>query len=92
MVSAITLLFGVVHGLGFSAYFKNLLSGSNSDKIYPTLSFAIGIEAAQILIVFVVLLLAYFAQSVFRVSKRDFVLVLSSVVIGVVLPMIYDRF
>lgn len=92
IVSLITLLFGVVHGLGFSNYFKNLLSGSISDKIYPTLSFAIGIEAAQILIVFVVLLVAYFAQNVFRVTKRDFVLVLSSVVIGVVLPMIFDRF
>lgn len=92
IVSLVTLLFGVVHGLGFSNYFKNLLSGSISDKIYPTLSFAIGIEAAQILIVFVVLLLVYFVQNVFRVSKRDFVLVVSSIVIGVVLPMIFERF
>jgi len=52
------------------------------------LEFAVGIEAAQIIVVIIVLLLSYIVQTFFRFSKRDFTLVMSSFVIGVVLPMI----
>jgi hypothetical protein len=91
LVSIITLGFGIVHGLGFSNYFKNLLSGSATSKLLPTLEFALGIEAAQIIVVLSVLLLAYIVQNFFKFSKRDFVLVVSSIVLGVVMPMIIER-
>ena len=84
----ITLFFGVIHGLGFSNYFKPILSGTASDKLIPTLEFAFGIESAQIFVVLIVLILSFAMQSIFRFSKRDWILVLSSLVIGVVLPMI----
>ena len=91
LVSVFTLLFGIVHGLGFSNYFKNLLSGTFTDKLLPTLSFAAGIEVAQVVVVVAVLTVAFACQNIFKVSKRDFVLVISSIVIGVVLPMIIER-
>ena len=62
--------------------------GSNSDKLFPLLEFALGIEAAQIIVVIVVLIISYIVQTFFRFSKRDWALVLSAFVIGVVLPMI----
>jgi hypothetical protein len=85
-----TLFFGVIHGLGFSNYFKSILPGNASDKLIPSLEFALGIEAAQLITVFAVLILAYIVQTFFRFSKKDWALVMSAFVIGVVLPMIIE--
>lgn len=85
-----TLFFGVVHGLGFSGYFKLITEGTNSTLL-PLLEFALGIEAAQIIVVFVVLLLAFIFQSIFRFSKRDWVLVISSIIIGLIIPMLREN-
>jgi hypothetical protein len=86
-----TLFFGIIHGLGFSNYFKTILGGSASAKLVPLLEFALGIEAAQILVVVVVLILAFSIQTVFRFSKRDWILTASAFIIGVVLPMIVEN-
>lgn len=86
----ITLFFGLIHGLGFSNYFKTILPGSATDKLIPLLEFALGIEAAQLIVVFVVLVLAYILQTFFRFSKRDWALVLSAFIIGVVVPMVIE--
>ena len=84
------LFFGLIHGLGFSNYFR-LLIGKEDDKILPLIEFALGIEAAQIIIVLGILFLGLILQTFFKVSKRDWVLVGSSVVIGIAFPMILDR-
>lgn len=84
----ITVFFGIIHGLGFSNYFNAILGGEPADKLLPLLEFALGIECAQIIVVLVVLILAYIAQTFLRFSKRDWTLVTSAFVIGVVLPMI----
>ncbi|MBD3725222.1 MAG: HupE/UreJ family protein [Flavobacteriaceae bacterium] len=55
-VSIVTLFFGIIHGLGFSNYFKAILPGNATDKMLPLLEF----------------------------------LVMSSFIIGVVLPMIIE--
>ena len=88
IVGFITLFFGIIHGLGFSNYFKSILPGSNFDKLLPSLEFALGIELAQVITVLVVLMVSYIVQNIFRFSKRDWVLVMSAFIIGVVLPMI----
>lgn len=84
-----TLFFGLIHGLGFAREFKMLL-GSNDNKILLLLEFALGIELAQIVIVFIVLFLGYLVQTIFRFSKRDWVMVISSIVVGLVIPMILN--
>ena len=53
-----------------------------------TKEYSLGIETSQIIVVFIVLILSYIVQTFFRFSKRDWTLVMSSFVIGVVLPMI----
>lgn len=87
-VAGITLFFGIIHGLGFSNYFNSILPGKTVDKLLPLLEFALGIEAAQIIVVFIVLILAYIVQTFFRFSKRDWALVMSAFIIGVVVPML----
>ena len=81
------LFFGLIHGLGFSSYF-NMLIGKTNAKFLPLLEFALGVEMAQILIVFIVLLVGFVFQTVFRFSKRDWVLIVSSIVLGMALPML----
>ncbi len=90
LVFFITLFFGIIHGLGFSNYFKTILGGSAASKLLPLGEFALGIEAAQLVVVFVVLVISYIVQTVFRFSKRDWALVMSAFVIGVVIPMIIE--
>jgi len=86
----ITLLFGVIHGLGFSNYFK-MIVGSADYKFIPLIEFALGVELAQVIVVVVVLLLSSAAQNILNISKKDWVLVLSSVTLGLVIPMLLSR-
>ncbi|MFZ0595711.1 MAG: HupE/UreJ family protein, partial [Flavobacterium sp.] len=90
LVFFVTLFFGIIHGLGFSNYFKTILGGSPNSKLLPLGEFALGIEAAQLVVVFVVLIISYIVQTVFRFSKRDWALVMSAFIIGVVVPMIIE--
>lgn len=87
----ITFFFGIIHGLGFSSYIKTLLSGEATDKLLPTLYFAVGIEAAQVILVIFILLISLIAQSFFRISRRDFILITSALIIGVVLPLLFKN-
>ena len=91
VIGFVTLFFGIIHGLGFANYLKMLLGGSPQSKLLPLSEFALGIESAQIIVVFVVLILSYIVQTFFRFTKRDWTLVMSSFVIGVVLPMIVEN-
>jgi hypothetical protein len=87
----VTALFGIIHGLGFSNYFNAILTGNEMDKLLPTMSFAIGIEAAQIVIVLSVLTASFLSQHFLKLSKRDWVLITSSLVIGVILPILFKN-
>ncbi len=91
LVYLITLFFGIIHGLGFSNYFKTLLGGSSNSKLIPLLEFALGIEGAQITVVVAMLIVAYSVQSLFKFSRRDWILVGSAFIIGVVVPMIIEN-
>jgi hypothetical protein len=84
-----TLFFGLVHGLGFAREFK-MLAGKSDNKLLLLVEFALGIELAQVIIVFIVLFLAYIVQTIFRFSKRDWIMVISSIVVGLVIPMIIE--
>ncbi len=81
------LFFGLIHGLGFARYL-NMLAGQSENKLELLIEFALGIEIAQIIIVFVVLFLSFLCETIFRISRRDWVMVISAIVIGLVIPMI----
>ncbi|HET8809488.1 MAG TPA: HupE/UreJ family protein [Flavobacteriaceae bacterium] len=85
-----TLFFGVIHGLGFSTYFNMISSGADS-KFLLLIEFALGIETAQIIVVFIVLILSFLFQTVFRFSKRDWILVISALVTGLTIPILAEN-
>ncbi|MFT5751019.1 MAG: hypothetical protein ACI828_000978 [Flavobacteriales bacterium] len=82
-----TLFFGLIHGLGFSTYF-NMMTANTSNKFLPLIEFTLGIEVAQIAIVLCVLIVSFLGQSLLRFSLRDWVLVISAVVIGMVIHLL----
>lgn len=82
-----TLFFGLIHGLGFSTYF-NMMTTNTSHKFLPLIEFTLGIEVAQIAIVLCVLIVSFLGQSLLRFSLRDWVLVISAVVIGMVIHLL----
>ena len=80
-----TALFGLVHGLGFSNFLRALL-GSENSLVVPLLSFNVGLELGQLVIVSLVLVVATMVGWA-GVRRRNWVLVVSglSVVIAVVM-------
>lgn len=84
------LFFGLIHGLGFSNHFQSLI-GKGTNKFLALLEFALGIELGQILVVIVILSVGFLVQKVFRYSKKEWILILSSFVIGITLPMLIGR-
>lgn len=82
--------FGLIHGLGFSNYFKMII-GKAEEKLIPLLEFAVGVELAQVIIVIGILLIGKLLLSVFKVNRRDWILVASSIVMGFALQMMIDR-
>ncbi|NDK17901.1 MAG: HupE/UreJ family protein, partial [Zetaproteobacteria bacterium] len=60
-------------------------------KLLPLFSFAVGVELAQITVVIALLILTFFGLTVFKFSKRDWVLVISAIVLGIAIPILYAR-
>ncbi|WP_405385038.1 HupE/UreJ family protein [Maribacter sp. LLG6340-A2] len=84
-------IFGLVHGFGFSNYFKMMVMGED-EKIVPLLGFAGGIELSQVLIVMLALVLAYVLQSILNVKQHIFIAVGSIIIILITLPLLYTTF
>jgi len=83
--------FGLVHGFGFSNYFKMMVMGEE-EKLAPLLGFAGGIELSQVIIVLLVLILAYIIQILLKVKQHIFIMVGSIVVILITIPLLYETF
>ena len=90
LVLWVTLFFGLVHGFGFAGYFE-LIRDVEQPLWSSLLFFALGIEAAQIVLGALMLLLSFVVLNVLGRNRRDWVLVVSSVIIGILLPIIIER-
>ncbi|SDC70559.1 HupE / UreJ protein [Algoriphagus faecimaris] len=83
------LFFGLIHGLGFSNYLRELL-GKEASIWQPLLAFNLGLEAGQLVIVGAFLLLTSILVGIAGVNKRDWALVVSSMVLGVALVLMLE--
>ncbi len=73
--------FGLIHGLGFSNYLKELL-GKETSIWQPLLAFNIGLEVGQIIIV-AAFLLATSLVNLAGVNRKEWTLVVSAFVLGI---------
>jgi len=83
------LFFGLIHGLGFSNYLKSLL-GKDESIVTQLLSFNLGLELGQIIIVLVFMIIAFIFTGLFNVTRRDWNLVISSAIAGIAITMMME--
>ena len=82
----LALFFGFIHGCGFSNYLKTLL-GHDESVWFQLLSFNIGIEIGQLLIVSFSLLLTYIVTQLFHVEQSKWKIFISGATFGVALSL-----
>ena len=82
---AIALVFGLIHGLGFANYLKALLFEGNI--VMELFSFNVGIEVAQLIIVFVFLFFSFLGSNYLFKKRENWVLFVSSAIFGISLML-----
>jgi len=86
-----TAFFGLIHGFGFSNYFK-LLMAEEEDKVTPLFGFATGIEFSQISIILVVLVMAFLTQNYLNLKRKYFITILSILIMAITIPLLIATF
>lgn len=89
LLFALSIFLGLLRGLEFAPQFTEVLG--QKSKILPLLEVALGVEAGQIIVALIVLIIGTIVQTVFRFNKKDWVLVISSVILGLVIPLLISR-
>ncbi len=89
-VYLLTLFFGLIHGLGFSNYLKELL-GKESSIVAPLLAFNVGLEIGQILIIAIHFLVLYLAISLLNVNHKNWKIFISGAAAGIAAILIIEN-
>lgn len=78
------LIFGLIHGMGFSNYLKAIL-GKDQSIFTQLLAFNLGLEFGQIVIVGIFMAVSFILVDLINVSRRDWKMVISSGIAGIAL-------
>lgn len=84
------LIFGLIHGLGFSTLLKSML-GKNENIVVQLLAFNAGIEVGQLLIVTIILFLSFIFVSLLSVNRREYILFISGGIAALAIEMMIER-
>ena len=84
----LALLFGLIHGLGFSNYLRSLL-GKEATIWPPLLAFNVGLEVGQIVIVAAFLLITSLVHLA-GMNRKEWTLILSAFILGVACMMLLE--
>lgn len=87
---ALALVFGFVHGMGFS-YLLRAMLGKEENLWLPLLSFNLGLEAGQLAIVSVMLIFSVFLARFTRIKTSDYAFFVSSAVFGIAFLLFIQR-
>lgn len=82
-------IFGLIHGLGFSNFFRSILG--KDDIILPLLSFNIGVELAQIIIVICILVFSYVLVQKLKMNRTVWLWLISIPVAVYAVKLILER-
>ncbi|MEO5998991.1 MAG: HupE/UreJ family protein [Chitinophagaceae bacterium] len=86
----LALFFGLIHGMGFANTIRFILAKDQNIGI-GLFAFNVGLEVGQIIIVFILLLLAYLFIRLLKVNRREWILFLSAAVFSLALKMVFER-
>lgn len=87
---ALALFFGLIHGLGFSNFFRSLM-GEAGSIVWPLFSFNVGIELGQLLIVAAFFALQGIIERVHALALREWNLFISGMGVGGALLLILGQ-
>lgn len=87
---AISIFFGLIHGLGFSSYLKSMLSMSD-DLFTPLLAFNVGIETGQFIVVSIIMGLSYLFIDKIKIPHKNWNLFISGAGFGIALILALER-
>lgn len=86
----VAIVFGLIHGLGFSNYLRSLL-GKSSSIFSQLLAFNIGLEVGQVLIVIALLALSFIVVDLGKINRNRWNWVVSAIVLGMALMLAIDK-
>ena len=84
------LLFGLIHGMGFSNYLKSML-GKDGNIVSQLFAFNVGLEAGQLFIVAIVVLLTFTAVQILNTNRREWTVFMSGGIFGLAFIMALER-
>ena len=86
----LALFFGLIHGLGFANNIRMALA-SDQSLGWGLFGFNLGLEAGQIIVVLLILLIAFVVLNVFKSNRREWVIFASACAFSVGLSTAIDR-
>lgn len=86
----IALVFGLVHGMGFAGTIRFMLAGGQ-QILTPLLSFNLGLEAGQLLVVAILLLLGYLLVTRLSLPRKWWITVWSLSAFFIALKFAWER-
>jgi hypothetical protein len=91
MQYGIALGFGLIHGLGYANYIRMILS-ADQQLVWGLLSFNLGLEAGQIVVVCLVLLTVWLSTRMHAKAHLQWIRIVSAAVLLFALKLAIERF
>jgi hypothetical protein len=86
----LALFFGLIHGLAFANTLRMILAADQNFAL-SMLSFSVGPELGQILIVLMILILSQLVINVWKIERRHWVIFISAAVFSLAVEMAIKR-
>ena len=87
---ALALLFGLIHGMGFANTIRFMMAG-DQELGSSLLGFNLGLELGQVIVVFLILLVAHLVVTIWKVNRREWTIFLSAGTMALALKMTLER-
>lgn len=87
----LALFFGLIHGMGFANSLRSMLLTKDQNMGWSLFGFNVGLEAGQIVVVMILLLIAHIIVNLVRVNRKDWVIFLSAAVFGLAFKIALER-
>ncbi|HMG66801.1 MAG TPA: HupE/UreJ family protein [Chitinophagaceae bacterium] len=86
----LALFFGLIHGMGFASKLKYIIAEDQSIG-WSLFGFNVGLEAGQIAVVIIILLISYLFVGILKVERVKWVIFASAAAMSVALQMALQR-
>lgn len=86
----VVVAFGLIHGMGFSTFFKMMVA-DNESYLGQLLLFNLGVELGQVIILSIILILAVIATKVFKLKPKVWTVGISFITLAISGYLIFEK-